>query len=718
MRTSLKRLLPIALITVLLAAMAPAAWGCGGSSYEVPIADEAITIASDEGVVVTIPPYVVREDTKLKVASSDKAHVAAPNEEDEILSSVRVELGDQEALNGVLEIKIPYDRTALGGTDPGKALYVVTEDYETGEPEYALTDIGDGYVTVYTDHLSYYDLYFESREKNTEYEDKLRRAGIYFNRQSLEAYYQSLKSGDDAEQAAAELGWEAFNSGLGASGDFAAIAQLAQSSSQMNGFLTGFGSLGNIAFYLGVAKDVVQGLKTGDYSQLQSNLAQGVVGFGIGNFAGPGVQAAYAAVKLTLYYGGKLSDYVKGEAYAKFDAAYTQVYDRAMLNRFKEQKPETVPWETKYRIYWFNKMLEIYRLGDGADFAAAVKEAVEAEVRVPLGEEYKDDLNMYLAEYAQQEQSEDYWFFKSYNLREGEDLTNFINIKTAEKVKELQPVFERVANYLMFKAEKEYYQKYMEIKTRYEQPAVLTFEINGKNVDDYDINVEFNRDGRTLQAFNTHGLREVKHPMSMRDYVEMGAPDVVRLMVIKPDGVDEYRKDFKFSFENQTIEFDLKDEPAAPTKEEEPPATGKAEEPPAEIIIAQGGIPADQFDAEVDYQTSYLVLRIDATAGTVTGECSIEFIEPIPDMGMILVNLQATLDGDYAEGKDGEPARLEGSYEASVDISEALGEFITTEYLHGSWVAEMDDLGYIGGAFMGTEDLLGYELYFEAEVVD
>ena len=714
--------------------------------YEVPVSDEDVHITSEKGIEVKIPPYMVQEDTKLAISSSKKKHIEVPDSEDKILNSVEIKLGDKEELNGVLEVKIPYDKSRLDGNDPEKVLYVVTEDPQTGKHEYVLTDVDDGYITAYTDHLSYYDLYFDSYKKDTAYEEKLRKAGIYFNRESLEAHFESLKSNTNAEESAAKMGWEAFNSGLGISGDYASILQLAKSSSQMDTFLTGFTSLGNVAFYLGIAQDAVQGLEKGDYSALKDNLAEGIIGFGIANFANPGIQAAYAAVKLTHYYGGKLASYVEGEAYKKFDAAYEKVYENAVIEEFKQKEPKTVKWQTHYEIHWFNKILDIYNRVDKDNFDTAVKEAITEEVKTPLSENYRDDLNMYLSEYVQEEQSEDYWFFKSYNLRAGEDLDKFIDMKVAEKMKELQPVFQRITNYLVFKAEKEYYQKYMKIKERYEAPRTLTFKINGENVEKYDINIEFYKNGKTLDAFNTGGAREIEHEMSMRDYVEMGLPDTVRMMVIKEDAVDEYRKDFSFEFDDQTIEFTLKPEPA-PTKETEPveeesapaieePSAPDEEEPvpkhepvPAtgEVIgYAEGKMPVRMVPDALreNLYGNYFYFEIysspEKQTGSIMGVFGITFQDNSPEDPEVWteeISIGGILDGLYTQG-EGLP-KLEGTWLAERGVRNIYlsgDEKSETEESTGNWVAEVDSSGNIRLNLMGIEELAGFDMALEGYI--
>ncbi|MBN2441466.1 MAG: hypothetical protein JXJ04_08965 [Spirochaetales bacterium] len=547
--------------------------------------DKEVKMKSSSGVQIEIPPYTISEDRELMIRTPGKIpEKRLPESCTRTLVSIEVTLGDKSQLDDYMRITIPFNPGDLEGADPEAVLDVYTTDPETGEPELLLSEIQGNTIIAYTDHLSY----FEVNQNLYSIEGKIRRAGLEMNRDDLVAFVKKIKGGSPVKDSTAELAWNSFNTGLGWSADFGSVAQLLKQTDHMSKFLDGFSSLGNIMFYMGTAKDLIEGMENDDYTVFRENILVNGLGFLVGKLATPHVQAAYAAVKVMLYMGDVMQAYLNKKTYAKFDYAYDKIYDTAVMETFRNASNKNNPslLAIDYKISWYKKILKILNTVTPEKFEPTLRAAVLHEVSAPLSEKYFDDFTMYLGEYVQEYQGEDNWLFKVFKLRTGDNLDAFLDQKVVEKLAELKPVLLKASQYLLTQTEAAFYKQLSRMKQDLYTPYILTLQLQGGLPEKAEVEYQLQHGSEVVERFPNNQENSVKHAMTINDYLRLEAPHTIAAVIQSQDGTKTIKKDFVMKKANQTIVFNtgLAEEKPAPEEKtnDDEEITGNRENPDEE----------------------------------------------------------------------------------------------------------------------------------------
>ena len=161
--------------------------GCGGSSTgktgkkdSLTLSPETTSVTTSDGITLDVGDYVLDGETDLTVT---KQPAEENKDEGYKIESYDISLGEMHELNDFITIRIPYDTGFCEkGQDPSRCVGAKYKNETTGEWEDVLfeVDAAANELVIYTDHLSYYGVFYVKNEgKRNAYITDVLDSGLY-----------------------------------------------------------------------------------------------------------------------------------------------------------------------------------------------------------------------------------------------------------------------------------------------------------------------------------------------------------------------------------------------------------------------------------------------------------------------------------------------------------------------------------------------------------
>ena len=198
MKTKVTALL-LAIITVLSLLS-----GCGGSPTEktgkkgeLTLSPETTAVTTSDGITVDVGDYVLDGETELTVTGQP---VEENKEEGYKIEAYDISLGEIHELNDFITIRIPYDTGFCeDGQDPARCVGAKYKNETTGEWEDVLfeVDAAANELVIYTDHLSYYGIFYVKNEgKRNAYITDVLDSGLYMEKTAAYDFAKRIAKDD------------------------------------------------------------------------------------------------------------------------------------------------------------------------------------------------------------------------------------------------------------------------------------------------------------------------------------------------------------------------------------------------------------------------------------------------------------------------------------------------------------------------------------------
>ena len=149
--------------------------GCGGSpkekmeassahEQELTLSPETTAVTTNDGITVDVGDYVLDGETELTVT---KQPAEENQEEGYKIEAYDISLGEMHELDDFITIRIPYDTGFCDkGEDPARCVGAKYKNETTGQWEDVLFDVdaAANELVIYTDHFSYYGVFYVKNE--------------------------------------------------------------------------------------------------------------------------------------------------------------------------------------------------------------------------------------------------------------------------------------------------------------------------------------------------------------------------------------------------------------------------------------------------------------------------------------------------------------------------------------------------------------------------
>lgn len=175
--------------------------GCGGSpagkSQTLTLSPETTAVTTSDGITVDVGDYVLDGETELTVT---KQPVEENKEEGYKIEAYDISLGEMHELGDFITIRIPYD---IGfcekGQDPARCVGAKYKNETTGAWEDVLfeVDAAANELVIYTDHLSYYGVFYvENEGKRNAYITDILDSGLYMDSSAAIGFAERIAADD------------------------------------------------------------------------------------------------------------------------------------------------------------------------------------------------------------------------------------------------------------------------------------------------------------------------------------------------------------------------------------------------------------------------------------------------------------------------------------------------------------------------------------------
>lgn len=517
----------------------------------VPVSNEFQQIELSDGVSVKISPYILTEDTELTVET-----VQESNLQSDALKTVRVELEDYHELDDFLEIQIPFDPMIVQSGAPGDVLEVYSINPTTGQEEVELIDVKDDMVVVYTDHLSDFTL------KEVPLGKKIRRSDI--GEISQEECIELIKKvnatyGDDSTMI--EIGFDSLSKGTSMAGQFETFASALYETPMLKKKVYGkLGTVGNTFLYISLAKNLYEGMETGNYSGLVKTIKDNSLSMLMG-FANPAAQVAYTAGQIGLAQMEELKKEVDAIADEKYVVAYNIVYNEITSN-YKESHGDN--WKGYWYKEWYDKIKGIASsTSDAESFSKAIDAEIAKEVKQPLTGDNRVNFLSEVGKYLDKKQGEDQGILGNIIKKMESSFSDYdenvlVEQKKKEMYQKLRPVIQRVSKNLMTKAEQGYYKTLTKIQKDIHTPYSVTIDLQGQQPEGSTSILELVSEGETVYEVDVSNQSSHTLSMSFVQYVNLKKPSNLRLVTFGVgESIIKDQVDFQFKVNDQQYSLSL-----------------------------------------------------------------------------------------------------------------------------------------------------------------
>ena len=178
--------------------------GCGGSPAEkagksqaLTLSPETTAVTTSDGITVDVGDYVLDGETELTVT---KQPVEENKEEGYKIEAYDISVGDLHELDDFITIRIPYDTGFCEkGQDPAHCVGAKYKNETTGTWEDVLfeVDAAANELVIYTDHLSYYGVFYvENEGKRNAYITDILDSGLYMDSNAAVGFAERIAADD------------------------------------------------------------------------------------------------------------------------------------------------------------------------------------------------------------------------------------------------------------------------------------------------------------------------------------------------------------------------------------------------------------------------------------------------------------------------------------------------------------------------------------------
>ncbi len=171
--------------------------GCGGKSQTLTLSPETTAVTTSDGITVDVGSYVLDGEAELTVT---KQPVEEHKEEGYKIEAYDISLGEMHELDDFITIRIPYDTGFCEkGQDPARCVGAKYKNEKTGEWEDVLfeVDAAANELVIYTDHLSYYGVFYvENEGKRNAYITDVLDSGLYMDDSTAIGFAERIAADD------------------------------------------------------------------------------------------------------------------------------------------------------------------------------------------------------------------------------------------------------------------------------------------------------------------------------------------------------------------------------------------------------------------------------------------------------------------------------------------------------------------------------------------
>lgn len=175
--------------------------GCGGSpagkSQTLTLSTETTAVTTNDGITVDVGDYVLDGETELTVT---RQPVEENKEEGYKIEAYDISLGEMHELDDFITIRIPYDTGFCEkGQDPARCVGAKYKNESTGAWEDVLfeVDAAANELVIYTDHLSYYGVFYvENEGKRNAYITDILDSGLYMDSSAAIGFAERIAADD------------------------------------------------------------------------------------------------------------------------------------------------------------------------------------------------------------------------------------------------------------------------------------------------------------------------------------------------------------------------------------------------------------------------------------------------------------------------------------------------------------------------------------------
>lgn len=538
----------------------------------IEVSEEEIVIDGIDGLEITIPPFIVDEEVDLSMGVVDEDNlddelIEGLPEDQSILKVFDLTLGDQEAFNDFIEVKVPHEELGIDYEDALDTVMVYTYDEDLEELIPEMVDIDDEYVIFYVNHFS--KKVFVEDTSGTSIAAKVRKSDMMnVSREEVEAILDEIQGGADEDASMAKLGFKALDAGTSWSGNLTTFTSLAEHSGSMKSVYGNLTILGNTLFYVKCAEAVNDGIEKGSYGKLAKVILTDGVGYVIGNFAAAPIKVAYTGGAMIMkYVGDTTMEFVKSEHDEKFYAVMPKLVTQYMEDQAAGIKGVNNPKIYHYKKALRDQLIEVARESGDPD---AVKEALDEMVdkiadELLLGDTYGTIYDEMVVDYAGSQSNEEKSNFElAWDKIRNTDVERVPDDLKKRMVGllmlEMKPVLGSLARTMQTEAEQAYYRSFIKVAKQMQVEYQIDFLMDSDVPEDmtamvlelYDAN-----QGKTLYETEMDGFKTTLY-MSYETFSVMGSPTAARLAILTESGEPAiYQVSYQFKLEDHEVVFDI-----------------------------------------------------------------------------------------------------------------------------------------------------------------
>ncbi len=412
-----------------------------------------------EGAKITFSVFDIEKELEVNIS---KVSPSSLNFDEEITEEYLLDVYDfnvlgAETFTDLMEIRLDYDDTFMDeGSDESGSVFAMYYNPETNTWETVdyWVDTQNNQVVITTSHLSKYGV-FTVKNENTRLA-YIGRVNSYVkivdSEMAQDILNEAIKKPTGEVEKAVNLGMNVMNDWLGLSGFLLTTSNPVYSS----GFLDGLGSTFN---GLGVAAAIAQvavDFQSGNGEALYGNLSKNILNIAVGNWGTSALQLSFAGVFAIDYSLNKF-------ATAAWDGRNEIWYDAYNLHYKEKMKLTHRKWYSKFYWIWQDSLKE----KDPQYLKTKINEAIEANVT------------------AFWEDEEEMAFYQGEVMNNGSTgggglnnslIKEITDVKRAELVKSLQPVFNQLEKKISYYLRDEYRKKLEAAKREFNKVVKVTIE--------------------------------------------------------------------------------------------------------------------------------------------------------------------------------------------------------------------------------------------------
>lgn len=506
------------------------------------------------GVSVTLPDWVFPEGEKILI-KKDANPPAFPNNDEVIFQAYDVELPKDSHMDGVAEIRLPFDKKLLKGVvSPdeaiGAAYYDTTANAWTPMP--CTIDTDSGYIVIYTDHFSKFAAIILKDGKKKLGEVLPEFDGVpfeFYNQSEMNAIVNEGMSGASESTTAIEKGWNKFNELYGLTGAGSAVTEAAVGTETlknvnklMNEAGLGF-ALAQLAF------DIYKG----DNSAAVKNFTKSGTFYSISKWGGDALGLASAGVTFMDVALNKFGETALDKNLQKWESGYKKYYN-------------TEPSAKRTAADWYKTIAKLKGESTSAD---ELKTKLDAEVKAYCEKFWLDaEAYAYVAESTPGIRG----FGAGGEVAAGKEQIN-ANFTASLYEYKIKPALTLYMKKQWFDINKKAEADFRKLKSEMNKTYTVTIKLNNyssvKNLSATSVRF-INKKGEVVHGQSFDGNGQVVLKMSLLGFLKAGEPLKIQVKVPSQTGTEEFNTEITYKLDKNNINLNI---PYIPAKEEPKPET-------------------------------------------------------------------------------------------------------------------------------------------------